>query len=158
MNMNEIDDYPSFVSPLEVVRARRASRPTGAPVEAPNNAESPAVAEPAALVTPLGKDGEHGSRCSGEAIELTEEVVARFAPSLRKTKFVVTKGHDPRENRKLYLDALLCEGGWKIALNANQQYPETASIDMTLDDGTSVDYVLCGRDGRPLAVVEYSAD
>ena len=25
MNMNEIDDYPSFVSPLEVVRARRAS-------------------------------------------------------------------------------------------------------------------------------------
>lgn len=158
MNMNEIDDYPSFVSPLEAVRARQASRSTGAPVEAPNNSESPAVAEPAALVTPLGKDDEHGSRCSGEAIELTEEVVARFAPSLRKTKFVVTKGHDPRENRKLYLGALLCEGGWKIALNANQQYPETASIDMTLDDGTSVDYVLCGRDGRPLAVVEYSAD
>lgn len=158
MNMNQIDDYPTFVSPLKIARTRQASRPSDASVKAPNNAKPSAATEPVAVVTPSGKDEERSSQCADETIELTEEVVARFAPSLRKTKFVVAKGHDPRENRKLYLDALLCEGNWKIALNANQQYPETASIDMTLDDGTSVDYVLCGRDGRPLAVVEYSAD
>ena len=59
-------------------------------------------------------------------------------------------------NRTLYLNACLREAGWPIVSLPNQAMPCSAAINMLLDDGDEVDYVLYGRDNRPLAIVEYT--
>ena len=84
------------------------------------------------------------------------ELVAKFAPRMRQVKFDVKFKRDEEENKKLYMSACLREAGWPIVNQPDQAMPCCAGINMLLDDGDSVDYILYGRDNRPLAIIEYT--
>lgn len=89
-------------------------------------------------------------------IVVAPETIAEFAPKMRATRFQVHHGRDEEENKQLYLKASLREAGWPIVNKANQAMPSSAGLNMILDDGDTVDYVLYGRDNRPLAIIEYT--
>lgn len=92
-----------------------------------------------------------------EKVEVPHELIAEFATRMRDTRFNVQHGRDEEENKKLYLKASLREAGWAMVNRANQAMPGTAGLNMILDDGDTVDWILYGRDNRPLAVIEYTA-
>ena len=92
-----------------------------------------------------------------EKVEVPQELMTEFAARMRETRFNVQHGRDESENKQLYLRASLREAGWAIAKVQNQAIPESASINLILDDGDTVDYVLYGRDNRPLAIIEYTS-
>lgn len=92
-----------------------------------------------------------------EKVEVPHELIAEFATRMRDTRFNVQHGRDEEENKKLYLKASLREAGWAVVNRANQAMPGTAGLNMILDDGDTVDWILYGRDNRPLAVIEYTA-
>ena len=84
------------------------------------------------------------------------EVLAVFAPRMRSASFNVRHNRDEAENQKLFLAASLRESGWPMVNCSNTAMPCSVGLNMILDDGDTVDYVLYGRDNRPLAVVEYT--
>lgn len=92
-----------------------------------------------------------------QKVELAPELVAKFAPRLRKTQFNVAFQRNEEENRKLYMTACFREAGWAMVSQSNQAMPGCAGLNILLDDGDSVDYILYGRDNRPLAIVEYKS-
>ena len=89
-------------------------------------------------------------------VVVAPEIIAEFAPRMRATRFQVHHGRDEEENKQLYLKASLREAGWPIVNKADQAMPGSAGLNMILDDGDTVDYVLYGRDNRPLAIIEYT--
>lgn len=89
-------------------------------------------------------------------VEVAPELVAKFGPRMRQVRFDVKFKRDEEENKRLYLAACLREAGWPMVSQPDQAMPCSVGINMLLDDGDSVDYVLYGRDNRPLAIVEYS--
>lgn len=91
-----------------------------------------------------------------EKVEVPQELIAEFATRMRDTRFNVQHGRDEEENKKLYLKASLREAGWAMVNRANQAMPGAAGLNMILDDGDTVDWILYGRDNRPLAVIEYT--
>ncbi|MBQ1947592.1 MAG: DEAD/DEAH box helicase family protein, partial [Clostridia bacterium] len=91
-----------------------------------------------------------------EKVVVAPEIIAEFAPRMRATRFDVKHGRDEEENKQLYLKASLREAEWPIVNKANQAMPGSAGLNMILDDGDTVDYVLYGRDNRPLAIIEYT--
>ena len=132
-----VKDYPDFVKP---------------------GTAKPAPAQPAATPTPKPapaavKQPEPASK----KVEVAPELVAKFAPRMRQTHFDVKFKRDEEENKKLYMAACLREAGWPIVSRPDQAMPCSAGINMLLDDGDTVDYILYGRDNRPLAVIEYTA-
>ena len=90
-------------------------------------------------------------------VEVAPELVAKFGLRMRKAVFDVKYKRDEEENRKLYMSACLREAGWPLVSQPDQAMPCCAGINMLLDDGDSVDYILYGRDNRPLAIIEYTA-
>lgn len=122
------NDYPEYVSPLD------------APVKDHTSAVSTDSKEDTLK----------------EKVVVSDALVAEFAPRMRRTKFQVHHDRDEEENKKLYLRASLREAGWPIVNKADQAMPSSAGLNMILDDGDTVDYVLYGRDNRPLAIVEYT--
>lgn len=62
--------------------------------------------------------------------------------------------------RKLYIDLYLAEAGWEVLETENTAVPGKAGIEIEVEgmpSGTGFgycDYVLYGRDGKPLAIVE----
>lgn len=90
-------------------------------------------------------------------VVVESELVAEFAPRMRAAKFQIHHNRNEAENKQLFLKASLREAGWAMVNRSNQAMPASASLNMILDDGDSVDYVLNGRDNRPLAIIEYSA-
>lgn len=90
-----------------------------------------------------------------EKIAPEPEVVAEFAQSMRKTVFNTSHGRDEEANKKLFIRASLRESGWKIVGVDNQMLPGCASLNCIIDDsGEMIDYVINGRDNKPLAIVE----
>lgn len=89
-------------------------------------------------------------------VEVAPELCAVYAKKLRNTIFNVKHGRDESENKKLFLQASLREAGWPMVNRANTNMPAAAAIDCKLDSGDTVDYVLCGRDNKPLAIIEYT--
>lgn len=89
-------------------------------------------------------------------VEVAPELCAIYAKKLRNTIFNVKHGRDESENKKLFLQASLREAGWPMVNRANTNMPASAAIDCKLDSGDTVDYVLCGRDNKPLAIIEYT--
>ena len=143
MNLCIIDDYPEFTSPLA---SARPVKPQQALSElAPGPASTPVTA------APLVSAKQESLPCSP-----SEGAVAEFAETLRRTKFSTLKHRDENENKRLYVKASLREAHWKIAKAGNQLMPEAACLNMMLDDGSTIDCVLCGRDSRPLAVIDYT--
>lgn len=122
-----VKDYPEYKKPG-----------TEAPAPAPSKAEEKKVEEEPKKVT------------------VEPELIAKFAPRMRQVRFDVKWNRDEEENKKLYMAACLREAGWPIVNQQDQAMPCSAGINMLLDDGDSVDYVLYGRDNRPLAIIEYS--
>ena len=90
-------------------------------------------------------------------VEVAPELCARYAERMRTTRFSVAHDRDENENKKLFLRASLREAGWPIVNRANIAMPEAAAVDCLLDSGDSVDYVLYGRDNKPLAIIEQTA-
>ncbi len=90
-------------------------------------------------------------------VEIAPELCARYAERMRTTRFSVAHDRDENENKKLFLRASLREAGWPIVNRANTAMPEAAAVDCLLDSGDSVDYVLYGRDNKPLAIIEQTA-
>lgn len=90
-----------------------------------------------------------------EKVQPEPEVVAEFAQRMRKTVFNTAHGRDENENKKLFIAASLRESGWKMVSVPNQAMPCCASLNCIVDDsGEMIDYILNGRDNRPLAVIE----
>lgn len=92
-----------------------------------------------------------------ETINPAPELIAQFAPRMRNTKFNTDFKRDEAENKKMFLHASLREAGWPIVNQNDQAMPGCAGINLLLDDGTQVDYILYGRDNRPLALIEYTS-
>ena len=117
----------------------------------------PQFVEP--TVTPIitKNDVDKAEAKQTEKVEVPAELISEFAPRMRETRFNVQHGRDEGENKQLYLRASLREAGWSIAKVQNQAMPAAAAINLILDDGDTVDYVLYGRDNRPLAIIEYTA-
>lgn len=90
-------------------------------------------------------------------VEVVPELCARYAERMRTTRFSVAHDRDENENEKLFLRVSLREAGWPIVNRANTAMPEAAAVDCLLDSGDSVDYVLYGRDNKPLAIIEQTA-
>lgn len=84
------------------------------------------------------------------------ELVAVFAERMRATRFNVQFKRDEEENKKLFLHASLRESGWAMVNRNDTAMPCAAGLNMLLDDGDTVDYVLYGRDNRPLAIIDYT--
>ncbi len=89
-------------------------------------------------------------------VTIAPELVAKFAPRMRQARFNTKAKRDEKENQKLFLEASLREAGWPIANIQNQAMPCAAGLQMMLDSGDTVDYILYGRDNKPLAIVEYT--
>lgn len=74
--------------------------------------------------------------------------------SVHKTTFTEA------ETRMLFIDLMLKEAGWDIIANNGEIKAEKACVEVKVEGmpnttGTGyADYVLCGKDGRPLAVIE----
>lgn len=92
-----------------------------------------------------------------EQVAVEPELIAVLGPRMRAAGFNVKHERDEEENKKLYLTASLREAGWPIVNHADQAMPCSAGINMLLDNGDTVDYILYGRDNRPLAIIEYTA-
>ncbi len=105
---------------------------------------------------PAPKPPEQKTPAAEKKVTVEPELIAKFAPRMRQARFDVSQHRDEEENKKLYLAACLREAGWPIVSRPDQTMPCCAGINMLLDDGDSVDYILYGRDNRPLAVVEYT--
>lgn len=91
-----------------------------------------------------------------EKVVPAPELIARFAPRMRSTRFSTECKRDESENKKMFLYASFREAGWPVVSQPDQAMPCSVGINMLLDDGTQVDYILYGRDNRPLALVEYT--
>ncbi|MCR5141457.1 MAG: DEAD/DEAH box helicase family protein [Ruminococcus sp.] len=90
-----------------------------------------------------------------EKIVAEPEVVAEFAQRMRKTVFDTTHGRNEEANKKLFVRASLRESNWKTVGTDNQLLPCCASLNCVIDDsGEMIDYILNGRDNKPLAIIE----
>ena len=135
ITLGVISDYPSFVRADSAVQAGTLSS-----------------LQPAAKPQAAGKP----AKAKAEKIVVSEQLVAELAPRMRYTHFNVSAGRDEEENKRLFLSASLREAGWPIVNRPNQAMPASAGIQCMLEDGKEIDYVLYGRDNRPLAIIDYS--
>ena len=133
-----IDDYPSFVNPLSAPASRKPSTGSQPPEQ---------TGAPAQQLKPDTQVKQ------GEQAEVAPEALAKLAQRLRFTRFDCRKDRDELANKKMFISACLCEAGWPIATRPNQPVPSSAGIDCMVGSGTKVDYILYGRDNRPLAVI-----
>jgi len=125
-----IDDYPSFV--------RKES------------------AAHVAAQAPVQQAAKSQATAKTEKVVVSEQLIAELAPRMRYTHFNVSKDRDEEENKRLFLSASLREAGWPIVNRPNQAMPASAGIQCMLEDGMEIDYILYGRDNRPLAIIDYS--
>ena len=90
-----------------------------------------------------------------EKVQPEPEVIAEFAQRMRKTVFSTAHNRDENENKRLFIRASIRESGWKIVNVPNQAMPCCATLNCIIDDsGDVIDYILNGRDNRPLAIIE----
>ena len=89
-------------------------------------------------------------------VEVPAELVAKFSERMGNVQFDTKNKRNEEENKKLYIQACFRESGWPMVQTNNQALPSSVGLNMILDDGDTVDYVLYGRDNKPLAIVEYT--
>ena len=83
--------------------------------------------------------------------ELRKQMASQRSHNTQTREFHVDKISET-QTRKKYIDIALKEAGWIIGKNVTEEEPVTGMPNST---GTGyVDYVLWGKDNRPLAVVE----
>ncbi len=98
---------------------------------------------------------------SDKPVQVDEQVISKYSDKINANTVLTTKRSMPEaETRKLYIDCWLKEAGWDVLENKNQKLPAKAGIEIEVHgmpndkDTGFCDYVLFGRDGKPLAVVE----
>ena len=116
----------------------------------------PDYVKPTVQAAPAAAPKTEAVQIKVKPVEVAPELCARYAQKLRYTKFNVSHGRDENENKRLFLQASLREADWPMVSRANTNMPAAAAIDCKLDSGDTVDYVLCGRDNKPLAIIEYT--
>lgn len=113
----------------------------------------------------LGMNAEHGRKVKKKEAELAvdnTEFFLDFVTAKQNGTAVTTKPVYMSEaaTRKLYIDKYLEEAGWEVLETKGVQAAGKASIEIEVDgmpNGQGLgycDYVLYGRDGKPLAIVE----
>lgn len=114
----------------------------------------------------LGGNARHGKRIkrtqANVAIDHAREFVwaakARMDPSSARGTF--KRGISEAETRRQYVDVLLEEANWEVMTDRGGIHAGKASIEIEVEgmepagQNGYCDYVLFGRDGKPLAVVE----
>ncbi|MGV3017664.1 type I restriction endonuclease subunit R [Rothia sp. 88186D007BW] len=94
---------------------------------------------------------EHQARVDAMDAEL-ERLRAQLAEAQAAKTLPDTHDYKEAETRDYFIDLLLGEAGWPLAHKRDREYPVTGLP--TPSGSGRVDYVLWGRDGRPLGVVE----
>ena len=113
----------------------------------------------------LGTNAEHDEKVKRSEVEIAERNLKMFRSFIDflkapdgtwKTPGYLTEA----ATRHLYIDAYLKEAGWDVLECKNQCIAEKAGIEIEVEGMPNptgkgyCDYVLFGRDGKPLAVVE----
>ncbi|MBX2980484.1 MAG: DEAD/DEAH box helicase family protein [Flavobacteriales bacterium] len=104
----------------------------------------------------LERELEQRLKLEGEKQALEAHLAAVQArKEQQRTRPVPESPYTEAETRLLFIDELLREAGWDPAAPNVPEYPVTGMPLSTNPNGNgSVDYVLWGADGKPLAVVE----
>ncbi len=106
------------------------------------------AAQDAAHAKALAERDEIAAQKDAEIAELR----AQIAAAQQSQAPVDDHDYDEAETRRLIIDALLAEAGWRLDGPDDREYP-VSGMPNTTGDGF-VDYVLWGHDGLPLALVE----
>ena len=92
-----------------------------------------------------------------------EKVIEKYEGKIGENDTLIVKNPEyftEAETRKFYIDQQLKEAGWEVLETENNVVPCKAGIEIQVDGMPNthevgfVDYVLYGRDGSPLALVE----
>lgn len=109
----------------------------------------------------IEKSQEQAKVVSDKPVEINEQVISKYLGKINENTVLKTKRSMPEaETRKLYIDCWLREAGWDVLSVENQRIPCKAGIEIQVENMPNdkgigfCDYVLFGRDGKPLAVVE----
>lgn len=110
----------------------------------------------------LGMNAEHGQHIKKSEANLALSNISYFYDYLAGKESICCKIPKVTESvtRKLYIDLYLKEAGWDVLDKENVALPAKAGIEIKVDgmpnkEGVGFcDYVLYGRDGKPLAIVE----
>jgi len=92
-----------------------------------------------------------------EEVEVPEELVFELGPKLKNIHFKFdAKKQD--ELKRAFFKGLLREANYKISKVDGSSFPSSVNMYMLLDDGSKIDYTINGKNGKPLAVIEFDAD
>ncbi len=116
----------------------------------------------------LGNNARHGSHIKKTEAELARSNTAFFLGFIRNKLY--PEEHNAAyeklpymseaATRRLYIDLYLQEAGWEVLKSENQIMPGKAGIEIRVEGMPNAegigfcDYVLFGKDGKPLAIVE----
>ena len=98
-----------------------------------------------------------------EEVKVSSEVVEKYSKFITKNttlNFTVPTIFTESETRELLIDQQLKEAGWEVLQQKNVRLAGKAAIEIEVKgmpnnaDAGFIDYVLFGRDGKPLAIVE----
>ncbi|MCG5434442.1 DEAD/DEAH box helicase family protein [Mycobacterium sp. MYCO198283] len=106
------------------------------------------AAQDAAHAKALAAKDEEAAAKDAEIAALREAVAQAQATKQQ----VDDRDYNEAQTRDVFIDKMLQEAGWPLSDSKDREYPVTG---MPTADGTGfVDYVLWGKDGLPLAIVE----
>ena len=109
----------------------------------------------------VGMNALHGRSIRKKEAKLAQDNIAYFV-SLIENNTAVPKPlyMSEAETRRLYIDLYLQEAGWEVLDTPNVAMPFKAGIEIKVEGMPNAqgvgfcDYVLYGRDGKPLAIIE----
>jgi len=109
----------------------------------------------------LGQENQTLKVLTNEEVVVPETIINDYNDKIKKdTTLKITRSMPEAETRKLYIDTWLNEAGWEVLETKNVILPGKACIEIEVADMPNehrvgyCDYVLFGRNGKPLAVVE----
>jgi type I restriction enzyme R subunit len=114
----------------------------------------------------LGMNAEHGLNIRKKELKLVQDNISYFIGWLEakergnELNYKKPQYMSEAATRKLYIDLYLKEAGWEVLDNENKIIPAKAGIEIKVEGMPNdkeyglCDYVLYGRDGKPLAIVE----
>ncbi len=89
-------------------------------------------------------------------VVVENEVLAIYGEKMKYTKFSTKYKRDEKENKKLFLSACLTDSGWPIVNKRNTPMPCSVGVNMIIDTQDTCDFILYGKDNKPLAIIEFT--
>lgn len=114
----------------------------------------------------LGMNAEHGTKIRKTEAQLAQDNITALAELIRHKEEHPGEAYrkppymSEANTRKLYIDLYLKEAGWEVLECDNVVQPGKAGVEIEVEGMPNTtgmgycDYVLYGRDGKPLAIVE----